>query len=468
MASLWRESAIQVAAMVRSAQVSALEVAQAALARMAAVDPAINAIADPLPDEAIAAARAIDARIARGEAVGPLAGVPVTIKVNVDQLGRATTNGLRTQRDLVATLDSPVVANLRRAGAVIVGRTNTPAFSLRWFTRNGLHGHTRNPRDPAITPGGSSGGAAAAVAAGICAIGHGTDIAGSIRYPAYACGVHGLRPSLGRVPAMNFSGPDRHIGAQLMAVSGPIARTVGDLRVALHAMAAPDPRDPWWTPVPLEAPAQPRRVALAAAPSGLRVADAVLAALYDAAARLRDAGWTVDEVDCPDLREAAQLNLLLWLAEYRRTRDAAVIREADPDASFVLAQMQRHSPVPDFDGLLDALQARARLAREWSTFLADYPVVLCPVSAQPPFPDQLDVSSPAAFDRVLEAQVPQMAIPLLGLPGLAVSTGCNGTVPIGVQLVGARFREDTLLAAGEAIERAGVPPAPIEPLGAPR
>jgi len=137
---------------------------------------------------------------ARGEALGPLAGVPVTVKVNVDQAGFATTNGLKIQRNLIAAEDNPVVANLKKAGAVIIGRPNTQAFSLRWFTRNGLHGHTKNPHDPTLTPGGSSGGAAAAVAAGIGAIAHGTDIGGSIRYPAYACGVHGLRPTLGRVP----------------------------------------------------------------------------------------------------------------------------------------------------------------------------------------------------------------------------------------------------------------------------
>lgn len=232
MTDLWRMSASDLAALVQSRKVSAREVTQNALARLAQVNPAINAVVTEFPDEALKAAQQIDERLARGEHVGPLAGVPVTIKVNVDQAGHTTTNGLRLQRELKAQVDSPVVANLRHAGAIIIGRTNTPAFSLRWFTRNSLHGHTRNPRDRSITPGGSSGGAAAAVAAGIGAIGHGTDIAGSIRYPAYACGIHGLRPSPGRIPAINFTAPDRHIGAQLMAVSGPLARTVADLRVA--------------------------------------------------------------------------------------------------------------------------------------------------------------------------------------------------------------------------------------------
>ena len=211
----FRLTASELVPLISAGHLSAREVLTSVLARMDRVNPDLNAVVQRMDAEAIVAADAVDAALARGENLGPLAGVPVTVKVIVDQAGHATTNGLRTQSGLVATDDSPVVANLRKAGAIIVGRTNTPAFSLRWFTRNSLHGATRNPHDATLTPGGSSGGAGAAVAAGIGAIGHGTDIAGSIRYPAYACGVHGLRPSLGRVPAYNATGGDRMIGAQM-------------------------------------------------------------------------------------------------------------------------------------------------------------------------------------------------------------------------------------------------------------
>ena len=153
-----------------------------------------------------------------------------------------------------------MIDNLRKSGAVILGRTNCPAFSYRWFTTNLVHGDTKNPRDPGITPGGSSGGAGAAVAAGIGHIAHGTDIAGSIRYPAYANGVHGLRPTVGRIAAFNAALPERTIGAQISAVSGPLARTIADLRIALAAMSGWDARDPWWVPAPLEGPeAEARR-----------------------------------------------------------------------------------------------------------------------------------------------------------------------------------------------------------------
>src|SRR3984957_4529365 len=251
MEDLWRLSAAELAGLIRSKKVSAKEAAVAALARLDAVNPSINAVVDHRPAEVLAQAAAVDAVIARGEDAGPLAGVPVTVKVNIDQQGFANTNGLKLQRDIVARSNSPVVDNLRRAGAVIVGRTNCPAFSYRWFTTNLLHGDTKNPRDPGITPGGSSGGASAAVAAGIGAIAHGTDIAGSIRYPAYACGVHGLRPTGGRVAAFNASLPERPIGPQISAVSGPLARTIGDVRIALAAMSARAGRDPWWAPAPL-------------------------------------------------------------------------------------------------------------------------------------------------------------------------------------------------------------------------
>jgi amidase len=251
MQDLWRLPAADLASLIKSRKISAKEAAAAALARLDAVNPAINAVVDHRPEDVLKQAAAVDAAIARGEDLGPLAGVPVTVKVNIDQQGFATTNGLKLQRDAIATSNSPVIDNLKKSGAVILGRTNCPAFSYRWFTTNLIHGDTKNPRDPGLTPGGSSGGAGAAVAAGIGHIAHGTDIAGSIRYPAYACGVHGLRPTMGRIAAFNPGLPERTIGPQISAVSGPLARTIGDLRIALAAMSGKDFRDPWWVPAPL-------------------------------------------------------------------------------------------------------------------------------------------------------------------------------------------------------------------------
>jgi amidase len=461
MQDLWRLSAAEIASLIKTKKISAKEAATAGLSRLDAVNPRINAVVDHRPEDVLAQAAAVDAAIARGEDPGPLGGVPVTVKVNIDQQGYATTNGLKLQRDAVAKSNSPVIDNLRKSGAVILGRTNCPAFSYRWFTSNLIHGDTRNPRDPSITPGGSSGGAGAAVAAGIGHIAHGTDIAGSIRYPAYACGVHGLRPTMGRIAAFNAALPERPIGPQISAVSGPLARTIGDIRIALAAMSARDYRDPWWVPAPLEGPAMPKRVAMCLNPGGLDPVPEVKAAVADAGKRLERAGWVVEEIaDTPPLREAADLQTKLWLGDGFEAQLDAAEREGDPGALACLRG--NRAKVHPFD-LSKALTRRATLTREWLSLFENYAVLLMPVSGELPFPDQLDRKDEASFARVWHAQLPQIAIPFMGLPGLTVSTGLVGRVPVGVQLVSGRYREDLCLAAGEAIEAGGTPSAAIDP-----
>ncbi len=457
MSDLWRLSAVELAARIRKREVSAREAAQSALDRLDAVNPAINAVVDHRPEEVLAQAAEVDAALARGEDAGPLAGVPVTVKVNVDQAGFATTNGVRLQKDAIAAVNSPVVDNLRRAGAVILGRTNTPAFSLRWFTSNALHGHTLNPRNPALTPGGSSGGAAAAVAAGIGHLAHGTDIAGSIRYPAYACGVHGLRPSLGRVAAYNAALPERSIGGQLTAVSGPLGRSIADLRLGLAALAAPDARDPWWVPAPLTGPEVPKRAALCLNPDGMDTQPAVVKALQEAARRLSEAGWSVDTLDTlPPLQEAADLQIRMWLADGYEAMVAAAEKEGDRGALVALAGQRDKAAAADLASFSAVLTRRATLTRLWELFFADYPVLLLPVSAELPFPDQLDLQGDAAYARVWRAQMTQIGIPFMGLPGLSVAMGSAmsgaGPSPVGVQVVAGRYREDLCLAVGEIIE----------------
>src|SRR5215813_9734359 len=465
MQDLWRLSAADLAALVKSKKISAKEAANSALARLDAVNPKINAVIDHRPEDVLKQADDIDAAIARGDDPGLLAGVPVTVKVNVDQEGFATTNGLKIQRDVIARSNSPVVDNLRKAGAVILGRTNCPAFSYRWFTTNLIHGDTKNPRDPSITPGGSSGGAGAAVAAGIGHIAHGTDIAGSIRYPAYACGVHGLRPTLGRVAAFNPDLPERTIGPQIEAVSGPLARTIKDLRISLAAMSVRDVRDPWWVPAPLQGPAMPKRAALCLNPEGLDTVPEVKAAVVDAGERLRRAGWTVEEVqNTPPLREAAEWNAKLWLGDMYEAQLATAEKEGDPGALACLRGKRKDVFPFDQAAFSKALTRRATLLRDWLMLFETYAVLLMPVSGELPFPDHLDCKDDASFARVWRAQLVQIAIPFMGLPGLTVSTGLVGKVPVGVQVVSGRYREDLCLAAGEAIEAGGVPPTPIDPV----
>jgi amidase len=266
-----------------------------------------------------------------------------------------------------------------------------------------------------------------------------------------------LRPTSGRIPAYNSSGPDRFIGAQLMAVSGPIARSIPDLDIAFTAMSAPDVRDPWYVPVAPGSADFPKRAALTLNPDGMEVTEDVRAALLDAADRLRDAGWAVEEMDCPPMRRAAAINACLWMAEVQFGAGEMLAREGEADSQFVFARMSEDAGEVGFKSLMEALQARAGLVRQWEVFLRDFPVVLCPVSGELPFDQQLDVSSEAAFARVFEAQLTQRALPAIGVPALSVATGEANGRPVGVQLIGPRYREDILLAAGKEIEAAGSP-----------
>src|ERR1700704_4617065 len=460
---LWQLPATQLAGLIRSREISAREAVQAALDRLNDVNDTINAVVDHRPEEALTAADVIDARLRDGGEVGVLAGVPVTVKVNVDQAGYATTEGVTLQRDLVAKTNNPVVDNLLKAGAVIIGRTNAPAFSLRWFTSNRLYGETRNPRDFRLTPGGSSGGAAAAVTAGIGAIAHGTDIAGSIRYPAYACGVHGLRPTLGRVPTFNASLPERTIGGQIGAVSGPLARSIADLRLALAAMAAGDVRDPWWVPAPLIGPSVNRRAAICVAPDGLNTQPEVAQAVRDAGTRLETAGWHVEELATPPLAEAADAQAKLVFDDGYADLLARAEREGDAGALNMLAHRRSSALALDQAAFSRVLIRRATLLRQWLTFLESYAVLVMPVSAELPFENHLDMQGDDAFARVWRGQVPPLPLSHLGLPGLPVSTGLLGRTPVGVQVVSGRYREDLCLAAAEAIETSGAPPSPVDP-----
>jgi amidase len=466
MSELWQLSASEVARLVRTRKVSAREAADAALQRLDSINPRINAIVDCRPDQVREQADQVDSVLARGDDPGPLAGVPITVKINIDQAGFATTDGSRLQENLIAKFNSPVVDNLVRTGAVLLGRSNAPTFALRWFTSNLLYGgtHTHNPRDPKLTPGGSTGGGAAAVAAGIGHIAVGTDIGGSVRYPAYACGVHGLRPSLGRVPFYNASLPEPTIGAQVMHVAGPIARSVEDLRVSLSAMSATDPRDPWSVPAPLDGPSMPLHAALCLRPAGRQVAREVEASVLDAGRRLADAGWTVEEIDdTPPLNESAEVQEWLWLADGFAQLADAVERDGDPGARAVMAFATPRTKMYPAAAVARGLVRRANVTRQWQLFLDRYAVLLIPVSAELPFPDQLDLQGNAAFQRVWDSQFLLRATPALGLPALTVSTGLVGQTPIGVQIVAGRYREDLCLRAGEAIEAGGTPPAPIDP-----
>jgi amidase len=467
---LWRWSATQLARGIASGLISSVEAVQSCLARIDAVNPQLNALVEVARDEALEAAAEADRRTASGAELGPLHGVPVAIKVNSDQAGHATTNGVAAFKDNIAATDSPHVANLRRSGAVFVGRSNTPAFSYRWFTNNDLHGRTVNPWDSSRTPGGSSGGASSAVASGMVPIGHGNDIGGSVRYPAYACGVVGLRPTVGRVAGL-YGPPDADpaLSVQSMLVQGPLARSVADVRLAMAGLAGADPRDPFHVPGAPVAPAaeRPVRVALVREHGVATPTAAVDAALDQAARWLTDAGCVVEEVELPLIAEAYRLWYLLCMAEFRQI--LPLVEEVGDEgmkkaaAGYYAVSAEWWGEQPGLTDYMNGYARRGTLIRLLGEFLQDYSTVLLPVSAEQAFEEDADIISTESMRRVMAAQASMMAIPVLGFPAVSVPTGVVDGLPVGVQLLGRRFDEDGILDAAEVIEARAGTFTPIDP-----
>ena len=464
-ADLWRLDAVELARLIRLGLVSCREAVTSALDRLDAVNPQINAVVRLMHEEALAAADEADAARRDGLPLGPLHGVPVTIKINTDQRGHPTDNGVAAFKDIVAAEDNPVVANFRRAGAILIGRTNAPAFSLRWFSENDLHGPTRNPWDAERTAGGSSGGAAAAVAVGIGAIAHGNDIAGSLRYPAYCCGVVGLRPCNGRIPSFNATSPAAlSVSSQVMAVEGPMARRVRDVRLALAALALDDARDPRVTG-PMAPPRGPRAAALVPDPIGRRVHPAVVAAVRRAGRVLADAGYRIGETK-PPIVEAANLWPEIAMPDLIAQREPLIATHGDDGVKRALTLWREVWPMRDARNSLAALAQRHTLLRQWQSFLADWPVVISPVSLELPFPVGHDVRDVDTTRAILLAQSPMLAASVLGLPAVSVPVGMHDGVPLGVQIIGGRNCDELCLDAAEVIEaRLGLA-VPIEPRGA--
>jgi amidase len=457
--ALWRWNALDLARAIRNGEVSSREAVQSCLDRADAVNAAFNPLTETYAEQALRAADAADAAVRGKQALGALHGVPVTIKANADLAGTATTNGVTAYRDLIAQENNPAVDNWLRAGAVVIGRTNVPAFSWRWFSDNDLHGRTVNPFDVARTPGGSSGGAAVAAALGVGPLAHGSDQGGSIRYPAYCCGVAGLRPSQGRVPGYNATQrSERPVASQMAATQGPLARTVADLRLGLAAMSGGDARDPWWVPAPLAFPDLPgnRRVALFAGTAQHKADAAVADALQRAAGWLQDAGYIVEAAEPPQFDAAAALWLDVLMNEAAGSMQREIERAGDRAIRNAYRSMLVHTPRRDKDGFVQAMAMRTTMLREWGRFFERYPVLLMPVSFALPFPVDRDQQGADVMADILRAQSPLVSTAILGLPGLSVPVGLAHGVPVGVQLVAGRFREDLCLAAGEVIEaRAG-------------
>jgi amidase len=346
----------------------------------------------------------------------------------------------------------------------VLGLTNTPEFSFRGFTDNPLHGLTLNPWDPEITCGGSSGGAGAAVAAGIGTIAHGNDIGGSLRWPAHCNGVVTIKPTQGRVPAYNESAAaERPMLAHLMSAQGPLARSVGDVRMALEVMSQRDPRDPWWVPAPLVGPKPkgPIKVALAKLPDDMDVAPSVRAALRQAADHLERSGYRVSEIDVPDINGVWQTWCDIIANETAMLQEAAMLKVTSPDFHAAWSGIKSKANTLDLLGWMRATAARNTHIRAWQLFLEDFPVVLAPTTVKPtPGPREDAISTERTRELFWNDLRFISAINVLGLPGAVVPVTLHEGQPIGVQLIAGRYREDLALDAAAAIEKRAGPLVP--------
>jgi amidase len=452
----WQWSAVETAEAIAKGLVTSEEVVQTHIERMRAVNPALNAVVIDLTEQAIAAARTADRQKASGAALGKLHGVPVTIKINIDVEGQANSNGVVGLKDNIAPGDSPVAANLKKAGAIILGLTNTPEFSMRGFTDNPLHGLTKNPWDSAITCGGSSGGAGASIAAGIGAIAHGNDIGGSLRWPAFCNGIATIKPTQGRIPAFNPSaGVERPLMAQFMSAQGPLAREVRDVRLGLEVMSQRDMRDPWWVPAPLDGPPLPKpiKVALARIPDDMETDPEIIALIRTAADHLASSGYDISEVEVPDLTGTWQLWRDLIMTELSVLQEAQMRELGSADFRQVIGGFIRMADILDGRAYMEAIAHRSRVLRDWLEFLDTYPIVLTPLSVKRTPEARADLGGDARVHSLFWNDLRFISsINVLGLPAAVVPVDLVDGHPVGVQLIGSRYREDVCLDAAAAIE----------------
>jgi amidase len=362
--------------------------------------------------------------------------------------------------------DAPHIAELKSAGAIPIARTNMPDFGLRWHTDNALRGPTLNPWDAGRTPGGSSGGDASALAAGMTPLGMGNDLAGSLRWPSQCCGTVALKPGLGRVAMARMrDGVAPAIGSQLLAVHGPMARSIPDLRLAFGSMCGRSPSDPWHVPLPLDGPPveRPIRVSVVADPSGLGVDPDIANAVARAADALADAGYAVEAGEPPSLQRAAEVYFQI-LAIPRNEGAANPMEDlASKDFTQYMGAMSGALEAAGGEPVPDTFGERHALARAWGEFQEQRPLILAPVATVPACPLGFDLregDDAVAWIRALRMIV---VVNLLGLPSVALPTGEANGLPHGVQIIGPRYREDLCLDAAEAVEERLGAITPIDP-----
>lgn len=458
MSALTRQDATRTASRIAAGTLSASEAVAACLAEIARVDPALGAFVDVRGDDARAEARAFDEAAARGAPARPLGGVPVTVKSAIEVSGLRCEVGSPSRRGLRATGDAVVVRRLRAAGAIVLGTTNVAEMLMAYETVNPLHGTTRNPWDHTRTPGGSSGGEAAAIAAGCSFAGIGSDGGGSIRVPAHFTGICGLKPTPGRIPATGHQpaclGPFSLIGAV-----GPMARSVADLRLLLDVLAGWDADDPCAGPISLGALAYPaaREVWWFDDDERAPATPATRAAVAAAVAALAAAGYRVRH-QRPRALDAAAALWDIFFGDAGEMLLATAIGEGARTLPILAAMHRERGPRPELTaaGLAAAWAARDAL-RAAFIHQVEGRVIVCPVTAIPAFAHgERRWHVEGREVGYLDAMIYTQWFNLLGAPAAVVPAGRSPEgLPIGVQVVGSPFMEGAVLDAAEVIERHG-------------
>lgn len=457
--ALWTQSAVELAGLIAGKQVTSREVVDSHLDRIAAVNPALNAVTVEMAGAARAGADRADA----SEPIGPLHGVPITIKENIDQVGYATTQGVAALAEAIPPVNAPTVQRMLDAGAIPIGRTNMPELGLRVSTENRFRGLTRNPWDYERTAGGSSGGEGSAIASGMSPLGLGNDIGGSVRNPALCCGIAALKPGYGRVPRVASLPPtEPGISAQLMAVEGPMARTVADLRLSYEILSGRTSSDPRVADAPLDGAGVARRCGVVRHAEGIQVGSGTLAAVDAAAAAMADAGYEVVELELPELTATHSVWTQLLAFDFGESIPLLKFVMGADEIRLLetLVEHARQQAVPPQQVFMD----RLRLQKTWSHMFAGTPIVITPGWTSPPFAHGADVEVGHEID-VLESQL-GFIVPAnsLGLPVVALANTVADGLPAGVQIYADHWREDLCLAGAAIVEAAAQPITPIDPV----
>ena len=460
-----RLSAATLADHIRTGELSSAEVVDAHLERIREVNPQLNAIIYVLEESARLQAKAADTVRRSGEPLGPLHGVPFTVKLNIDVAGQATTWGVPALLGQIAPEDAPVVERMKGAGAIVIGRTNLPDVALRVHTDSSAHGLTNNPWNRRHTCGGSSGGEAVSLASGMSPVGLGNDIGGSLRNPATCCGIASIRPSKGMVPSAATTIPGQGLYAvESMNVQGPMARRVADVRLALSILSGSHRRDPDSVPrVPPTPLDRPLRIALLPEPPGGTTDPEVAATTRLAGRRLEAHGHRVEEAIPPLYAEALAVWSGIMVGSFGPSLDMMwpILGE---DTKTFLDPFYQASKLFDLPTFSACIAQQRSIGEAWSNFFATFDVIVSPTWARLPFEVGADLTDPGLVGETFRSVQPAN---LLGLPSACVPVttvpAVGGELPVGVQITGPRYSDYLCLDVAEQLEAAEPARTPIDP-----